>query len=89
MIVRDARFARSLSQQFEGLVTAVECLGATCMLTGTRSAVAQTLAALGVDLGSLITLRTLEDGLRECVLLRGGGARRSNPRRLIERAGRS
>ncbi|MFS8066235.1 MAG: STAS domain-containing protein [Byssovorax sp.] len=76
------------ADRFIKLVSAVEYLGATCMLTGTRSAVAQTLAALGVDLGSLITLRTLKDGLRECVRLRGGGARRSNPRRLIERAGR-
>jgi rsbT co-antagonist protein RsbR len=55
------------AHQFIKLVTAVEYLGARCMLTGVRSAVAQTLVALGMDLGQLIMLRTLKHGLRECI----------------------
>lgn len=77
------------ADRFIKLVTAVEYVGACCLLTGTRSAVAQTLAALGVDLGSLITLRTLKDGLRECLRLKGGGAQRVSPRALLDRAKRA
>jgi hypothetical protein len=40
-----------------------------CILTGTRGAVAQTLVALGADLGPLTTLRNLKHGLRECIRL--------------------
>ena len=79
----------STADRFIKLVTAVEYLGACCMLTGTRSAVAQTLAALGVDLGSLITLRTLKDGLRECLRMMRGGARRPNPSTTLDRARRA
>jgi rsbT co-antagonist protein RsbR len=50
------------------LVTAVEIVGARCILTGARGAVAQTLVSLGADLGSLLTLRNLKHGLRECLL---------------------
>jgi hypothetical protein len=44
-----------------------------CILTGTRGAVAQTLVALGADLGPLTTLRNLKHGLRECIRLMGQG----------------
>jgi rsbT co-antagonist protein RsbR len=74
------------ADRFIKLVTAVEYVGASCILTGTRSAVAQTLAALGVEMGSLVTLRTLKDGLRECLRLKAGGAKRLNPRALLDRA---
>jgi rsbT co-antagonist protein RsbR len=80
--------------QFIKLVTAVEYLGARCVLTGTRGAVAQTLVSLGLDLGPLTMLRTLKHGLRECLRRmeaedgRGGGgkavieaANRAAPRR--------
>ena len=46
---------------------AVELLGTYCVLTGIRSQVAQTLTGLGVELGRLRTLRTLKDGLRDCI----------------------
>ncbi len=49
------------------LVKAVELLGARCMVTGIRPAVAQTLVAIGADLGSLATLRNLRHALRECL----------------------
>jgi rsbT co-antagonist protein RsbR len=74
------------ADRFIKLVTAVEYLGARCILTGVRGAVAQTLASLGVDLGTLITLRTLKHGLIECLRLMEGAGKRTNPRALLERA---
>ncbi|PRQ05749.1 RsbT co-antagonist protein RsbRA [Enhygromyxa salina] len=41
-------------------------LGALCIVTGVRPAVAQTLVGLGADLSSLVTKATLGDGLDEC-----------------------
>jgi rsbT co-antagonist protein RsbR len=76
----------STADRFIKLVTAVEYLGARCMLTGVRSAVAQTLASLGVDMGTLITLRTLKHGLIECLRLMNGAGKRTSPRSLLERA---
>jgi rsbT co-antagonist protein RsbR len=76
------------ADRFLKLVTAVEYVGARCILTGTRSAVAQTLATLSVDMGPLITLRTLKDGLRECLRLMASTAQRPSPRALLERARR-
>lgn len=46
---------------------AAELLGVYCVLTGVRSLVARTLVSLGVELGSLRTLRTLKDGLKDCL----------------------
>jgi rsbT co-antagonist protein RsbR len=57
------------------LVGAVELLGARCVLTGIRPAVAQTLVHLGLDLGTLPTLRNLKHALRACV----GAARLREP----------
>ncbi len=74
------------ADRFLKLVTAVEFLGARCILTGVRSAVAQTLAALGVDLGTLLTLRTLKHGLHECLRLMDGAGKRSSHQALIETA---
>jgi rsbT co-antagonist protein RsbR len=61
------------ADQFIKLVKAVELVGARCILTGTRGAVAQTLVALGADLGPLMTLRNLKHGLRECIRMMGQG----------------
>ena len=63
------------------LVRAVELLGAQCMLTGIRASVAHTIVRLGVDLASIPTLRTLADGLRECLRLVEAGKRAPSPRR--------
>ncbi len=70
------------------LVTAVEYVGARCILTGIRSAVAQTLATLRVDLRSIVTLRTLKDGLRECLRLKGATGSPQSARAQLERARR-
>lgn len=59
------------ADHFVKVIKAAELLGAKCILTGIRPAVAQTLVEIGVDLSSIITLRTLQDGLGECMRLMG------------------
>jgi rsbT co-antagonist protein RsbR len=54
------------------LIRKVEVVGARCVLTGLRSAVAETLVDIGVDFGRITTLRNLKHGLREAMR----GARR-------------
>ncbi len=55
------------ADNFIKIIKAAELLGTKCILTGLRPAVAQTLVAIGVDLSSTITLRNLQEGLRECL----------------------
>lgn len=47
-------------------------LGAYCVLTGMRPEVAQALTSLGIELSNLVTLRTVKDGLRQCMRYRLG-----------------
>jgi rsbT co-antagonist protein RsbR len=49
------------------LMRKVEVVGARCVLTGIRAAVAETLVDIGVDFGQLTTLRNLKHGLREAL----------------------
>lgn len=55
------------ADNFVKLIKAAELLGAQCVLTGIRPAVAQTLVAIGVDLSSIKTLRNIQAGLKECI----------------------
>jgi rsbT co-antagonist protein RsbR len=73
------------ADHFIRIVNAVQILGARCILTGARGAVAQTLASLGVDLGSLTTLRNLKHALRECIRTMEDGNRQP---RLLDLFGR-
>ncbi len=57
------------------VVSAVELLGARCVLTGVRPAVARAIVEIGADFGSLKTLRTLRQGLELCVQGTRKGAR--------------
>lgn len=50
---------------------AVELLGAQCIMTGIKPAVAQAMISLGVDMSRVATVATLEDALQSC--LRGLG----------------
>jgi len=43
---------------------AVRLLGARMLLTGIRPDVAQTIVALGIDLGDIVTRADLQDGIR-------------------------
>jgi anti-anti-sigma factor len=45
-------------------VAAVKLLGAECVITGIRPEVAQTIVHLGVDLGDVVTLSNLSEGLK-------------------------
>jgi rsbT co-antagonist protein RsbR len=49
------------------LMRKVELVGARCVLTGIRPAVAETLVDIGVDFGRITTLRNLKHGLREAL----------------------
>jgi rsbT co-antagonist protein RsbR len=49
------------------LVRAAELLGARCIITGIRPAVAQTIVQIGIDLTKIITLSTLREALRLCM----------------------
>jgi anti-anti-sigma regulatory factor len=62
------------ADHFIKVIKAAELLGTRCILTGIRPAVAQTLVEIGVDLSSITTLRTLQDGLRECLRQMGQAA---------------
>ena len=57
----------STADHFMKLVKAVGLIGARCVLTGIRPAVAQTLVDLDVNFGTLETLRNLKYGLRYCL----------------------
>ena len=49
------------------LMRKVEVVGARCVLTGIRPAVADTLVDIGVDFSRVTTLRNLKHGLREAM----------------------
>jgi rsbT co-antagonist protein RsbR len=49
------------------LIRSVQLLGAEGLITGVRPNVAQTMAGLGVDLKSVVTMATLREGLRYCM----------------------
>jgi rsbT co-antagonist protein RsbR len=49
------------------IIRAIELLGARAVITGIRSAVAQTMVSLGVDLSRITTLRNLQEGLKACM----------------------
>lgn len=44
----------------------IELLGGRCIITGIRPAVAQTMSNLDADLGNIVTLATLRDGIGFC-----------------------
>ena len=50
---------------FIKMVKAVRLLGSRCYITGINPAIAQTLTHIGIDLGNITTLRTLQDGLKK------------------------
>jgi rsbT co-antagonist protein RsbR len=57
------------------VVRAAALMGARCVVTGLSPAVAQTLVAVGVELGGTRTLRNLREGLRDSLaFLRSGQA---------------
>lgn len=55
------------AKHFVTIVRAVQLLGAECIITGIRPAVAQSMVGTGVELSHIVTLATLQDGLRYCL----------------------
>ena len=55
---------------------AVELLGARCVLAGISPRIAQTLVALGVDLGGIATLRDLQAAVAQVVAAQGRAAKK-------------
>ncbi len=55
------------ADHFIKVIKAAQLLGASCIITGIRPAVAQTLVEIGIDLSNISTLANLKDGLRECL----------------------
>lgn len=55
------------ADHFLTMVRAASLLGASCVLTGIRPELAQTLVAGGVDLGRVRTLRSLRQGIEACL----------------------
>lgn len=62
------------SNHFLRMIRAAQLLGAHCVVTGMSPEAAQTIVGLGVDLGSIPTLRSLKQGLEHCVRFLHGRA---------------
>jgi rsbT co-antagonist protein RsbR len=72
------------------LFKAAKVLGVSGVLCGIQPAVAQTVVALGMDLGDVVTMRTLEEALKWCISdnnTRAERTRRKNGARLASRSG--
>jgi len=48
-------------------VKAANLLGCTCVITGVRPEVAQTMIHLGINFGELVTKRDMQEGLKDCL----------------------
>ena len=55
------------ADHFIKVTKAARLLGASCIVSGIRPAVAQTLVEIGVDMSSLSTVSTMRNALRECL----------------------
>lgn len=55
------------ADHFVRMAKAVRLLGAKCFLTGISPSIAQTIVHMGIDLGGVVTFRSLRDALRSFV----------------------
>ncbi|AKU97376.1 RsbR, positive regulator of sigma-B [Labilithrix luteola] len=63
------------ADNFMRLARAVSLLGARCVLTGINPAIAQTIVHMGVDLGGVVTHRSLRSALQHFITQRRAGGR--------------
>jgi rsbT co-antagonist protein RsbR len=49
------------------IVKSTELLGARCVITGIRPAVAQIMTSLGLDISRVVTLSDLQQGIKRCI----------------------
>lgn len=61
--VMDTRTA----DHFIRMAKSVQLLGATCVLTGLNPGIAQTVTHMGIDMGAVVTYRSLRDALQDYV----------------------
>ncbi|WP_282204672.1 STAS domain-containing protein [Kitasatospora fiedleri] len=61
-----------VAQHLLKTVVAARLMGAECTISGIRPQIAQTLVALGVQFGDIVTKATLQDALRHVLQLSGG-----------------
>ena len=62
----------TLTAQYLGkTVAAARLMGAECLITGIKPAIAQVMVALGINLGSIETRYSLAEGLRYCFAQQG------------------
>lgn len=61
------------------LIQAIRLLGAEGIVTGVRPVIAQTMVSIGVDMASIVTLRSLREGLQYCIqgMARGSAQKRA------------
>jgi rsbT co-antagonist protein RsbR len=57
------------ADHFVKMIRAAQLLGAHCVVTGISPEIAQTLVRIGVELTGVRTLRSLKEGLKECMAL--------------------
>ncbi|KUL36951.1 anti-anti-sigma factor [Streptomyces sp. NRRL F-4489] len=69
----------AVAQHLMQTVNAVRLMGADCVISGIRPAIAQTIAQLGIDLSTILTRATLADALAAAVKLTDTPAARPTP----------
>ncbi|MFI5828512.1 STAS domain-containing protein [Streptomyces sp. NPDC051578] len=57
----------AVAQHVMQTVNAVRLMGADCVISGIRPAIAQTIAQLGIELGAILTRATLADALTDAI----------------------
>ncbi|MFD5099984.1 STAS domain-containing protein [Streptomyces albidochromogenes] len=62
----------AVAQHLMQTVNAVRLMGADCIISGIRPAIAQTIVQLGIDLSTIMTRATLSDALTEAIKLTAG-----------------
>ena len=65
-----------VAQHILKTVVAARLMGADCIISGIRPQIAQTIVALGIEFGDIVTKATLADALRHALRLRGRRGRR-------------
>jgi rsbT co-antagonist protein RsbR len=60
-----------VAQHLMKTVAAARLMGAECVVSGIRPAIAQTIVHLGIDLGSIVTRATLADALAYALARQG------------------
>lgn len=70
-----------VAQHILKTVVAARLMGADCIISGIRPQIAQTIVALGIEFGDIVTKASLADALRHVLRLTGVDTGRRSPRR--------